>query len=139
MQIAKFLGGESKALQLERDSSGAFVTSLDVGWINSDSGDTYGCQPSPGAGAEVKVHVIRGGIIVLTMNILSRIIHCCYRFNVNSSEWNLRTSTWSVSQDSDVDSFFQRLTKILRLLRGTWKIHTVLKILKKSIVMIQEQ
>ena len=49
------------------------MTSLDIGWITSDSGDTYGCQPSPGAGAEVKVHVIREGGIVITMNIYSLI------------------------------------------------------------------
>ena len=29
--------------------------------IERDSGDTYGCQPSPGPAAEVKVHVIREG------------------------------------------------------------------------------
>ena len=55
------MDGDSETLQLEKDSSGAFVTSLDVGWIESDSGAIFGCQPSPGAGAEVKVHVIKEG------------------------------------------------------------------------------
>ena len=49
------------SLQLKKDSSGAFVTQLDVGWIDAKSGDTFGCQPSPGVDAEVKVHVIREG------------------------------------------------------------------------------
>ena len=64
LQIAKFLDKESEALPLDRDSSGAFVTGLDVGWIKPESADTYGCQPSPGTGAEVKVHVIREGIAI---------------------------------------------------------------------------
>ena len=61
MQIAKFLGGESSPLILDKDPSGVFITSLEVGKINADSGDTYGCQPNPGVAAEVKVHVIKEG------------------------------------------------------------------------------
>ena len=61
LQIAKFLGGESNHLFLEKDESGAFITTLDVGLIKADGGNTYGCQPSPGVDAEVKVHVIREG------------------------------------------------------------------------------
>ena len=61
MQIAKFLGGESSPLILEKDPSGVFITSLEVGKIKADSGDTYGCQPNPGVAAEVKVHVIKEG------------------------------------------------------------------------------
>ena len=38
--------------------------------IERDSGDTYGCQPSPGPAAEVKVHVIReGGMAIQTFKI----------------------------------------------------------------------
>ena len=38
--------------------------------IERDSGDTYGCQPSPGPAAEVKVHVIReGGLAIQTFLI----------------------------------------------------------------------
>ena len=36
--------------------------------IEGDSGDTYGCQPSPGPAAEVKVHVIREGGSLMRMN-----------------------------------------------------------------------
>ena len=32
-----------------------------MGLIKEDAGNTYGCQPSPGVDAEVKVHVIREG------------------------------------------------------------------------------
>ena len=40
--------------------------------IERDSGDTYGCQPSPGPAAEVKVHVIReGGLTIQTFKIFS--------------------------------------------------------------------
>ena len=55
--------------QLEKDSSGAFVTQLDVGWIDVNSGDTFGCQPSPGVDAEVKVHVIREGNVSFNYEI----------------------------------------------------------------------
>ena len=60
-QIVKFLGGDSKPLQLDKDSTGSFVTSLDVDQINDSNGETFGCQPSPGEDAEVKVHVITEG------------------------------------------------------------------------------
>ena len=79
------MGGETETLKLEKDSSGAFVTSLDVGWIKSDSGDIFGCQPSLGASSEVKVHVIREGY---HSNIkVSVLVKCNYRFNADGSEW----------------------------------------------------
>ena len=68
---------------MEKDSSGAFVTSLDVGRIEADSGATYGCQPSPGVDTEVKVHVIKEGIIVKKFDIKLMIFH---RNNVDRSE-----------------------------------------------------
>ena len=68
---------------MEKDSSGAFVTSLDVGRIEADSGATYGCQPSPGVDTEVKVHVIKEGIAVKKFDIQLMIFH---RNNVNRSE-----------------------------------------------------
>ena len=61
-------------LQLKKDSSGAFVTQLDVGWIDATSGDTFGCEPSPGVDAEVKVHVIREGSISFNDEITNRTI-----------------------------------------------------------------
>jgi len=67
-KIAKFLGGESSPLILEKDPSGVFITSLEVGKINADSGDTYGCQPNPGVAAEVKVHVIKEGTMLTVQN-----------------------------------------------------------------------
>ena len=43
--------------------------------IEGDSGDTYGCQPSPGPAAEVKVHVIReGGSFVNIMIVIMMLI-----------------------------------------------------------------
>ena len=61
-------------LQLKKDSSGAFVTQLDVGWIDVNSGDTFGCQPSPGVDAEVKVHVIREGNVRVNNEITNHTI-----------------------------------------------------------------
>ena len=60
--------------QLKKDSSGAFVTQLDVGWIDVDSADTFGCEPSPGVDAEVKVHVIREGNVSFNDEITNRAI-----------------------------------------------------------------
>ena len=60
------------SLQLKKDSSGAFVTQLDVGWIDAKSGDTFGCQPSPGVDAEVRVHVIREGNVNVNTEITNR-------------------------------------------------------------------
>ena len=43
--------------------------------IEGDSGDTYGCQPSPGPAAEVKVHVIReGGPFMIIMIMIMMLI-----------------------------------------------------------------
>ena len=42
--------------------------------IEGDSGDTYGCQPSPGPAAEVKVHVIREGGSLMRM--MGMRMHC---------------------------------------------------------------
>ena len=61
-------------LQLKKDSSGAFVTQLDVGLIDVNSGDTFGCEPSPGVDAEVKVHVIREGNVSVNNEITNRTI-----------------------------------------------------------------
>ena len=47
--------------------------------IERDSGDTYGCQPSPGPAAEVKVHVIReGGLAIETFKIFLFFFICVY-------------------------------------------------------------
>ena len=58
----------------KKDSSGAFVTQLDVGWIDANNGDTFGCEPSPGVDAEVKVHAIREGSISFNDEITNRTI-----------------------------------------------------------------
>ena len=49
--------------------------------IERDSGDTYGCQPSPGPAAEVKVHVIReGGLAIQTLRFFmcNFFLYCVY-------------------------------------------------------------
>jgi len=67
-KMLKFLGGEGSSFRLDQDSAGRFISQLTVERIEGDSGDTYGCQPSPGPAAEVKVHVIREGTMLTVQN-----------------------------------------------------------------------
>ena len=60
-QIARFIGGENAGEELRSDSAGWFVSSLEVGTIQADSGDKYECSPSPGSSATANVHVITEG------------------------------------------------------------------------------
>lgn len=67
-KMLSFLGGEGSSFSLEKDQEGRFVSRITVERIDRDSGDTYGCQPSPGPAAEVKVHVIREGTMLTVQN-----------------------------------------------------------------------
>ena len=60
-QIARFIGGENAGEELQPDNKGWFVSSIDVGTIQADSGDKYECSPSPGSSAVANVHVITEG------------------------------------------------------------------------------
>ena len=60
-QIARFIGGENAGEELQSDNKGWFVSSIDVGTIQADSGDKYECSPSPGSSAIANVHVITEG------------------------------------------------------------------------------
>ena len=60
-QIARFIGGENAGEELRPDKKGWFVSSIDVGTIQADSGDKYECSPSPGSSALANVHVITEG------------------------------------------------------------------------------
>ena len=60
-QIARFIGGENEGAELEPDSEGWIVNSIEVGRIKADSGDKYECSPSPGSSAIANVQVITEG------------------------------------------------------------------------------
>jgi len=63
-KIARFIGGENAGEELRSDSAGWFVSSLEVGTIQADSGDKYECSPSPGSSATANVHVITEGTML---------------------------------------------------------------------------
>ena len=79
--------------------------------IERDSGDTYGCQPSPGPAAEVKVHVIReGGMAIQSFMIfyVRMFPYLCFYWSLGveplcaQSRENLpRISSWHFSSLKD--------------------------------------
>ena len=92
-QIARFIGGENAGEELQSDNKGWFVSSIDVGTIQADSGDKYECSPSPGSSAIANVHVITEG-----ENIHIQLQYC----STPSSHWLCLTQ---LNNDDSISSY----------------------------------